>query len=39
MCGVDFKNLTYNYINQLIPLKSRYVRANQVPYIKKTISK
>ena len=39
MCGVDFKNLTFNYINQLIPLKSRYVRANQVPYIKKAISK
>ena len=29
---------TLNYINQRIPFKNRYVRANQVPYMNKTIS-
>ena len=33
------KNSPLNYINQGIPLKIRYVRANQVPYMSKTISK
>ena len=32
-------NSTLNYINQRIALKSCYVRANQVPYMNKTISK
>ena len=27
---------TLNYINQRIPFKNRYVRANQVPYMNKT---
>ena len=32
-------NSALNYINQTIPLKSRYIRANQVPYMMKIISK
>ena len=35
----DLVNSNHNYINQSIPLKSRYVRANQVPYMSKTIKR
>ena len=35
----DLVNSTLNYINQRIPLKSHYIRANQIPYMNKTISK
>ena len=34
----DLVNSTLNYISQRIPLKSRYVRAYQFPYMSKTIS-
>ena len=35
----DLVNSTLHYVNERIPLKSRYVRANQVLYMKKIISK
>ena len=35
----DLVNSTFNYIKPRIPWKSRYVRANQVPFMNKTINK
>ena len=35
----DSGNSNFNYINPRIPLKSRYVRANQILYMDKTVSK
>ena len=35
----DLVNSTLNYISQRVPLKSHYVRANQVPSMSKTINK
>ena len=34
----DLVNLTHYYINQRNPLKSHYVRANQISYMNKIIS-
>ena len=35
----DLVDSHLNYVNQRIPLESRYVRANKVPCMNKTISK